>query len=318
MRQSEPCIVFAGTPQFAASHLEALVTAGFNIVSVYSQPDRPAGRGKKLQPTPVKAVAQAHGLPVAQPPQLNTPEALAALAALRADVMVVVAYGLLLPESVLQLPRLGCINVHASLLPRWRGAAPIERALMAGDEQTGVTIMQMEPGLDTGPMLLSVATPITPEDNSATLSERLCRLGCGALCEALRQLPDLLQQAEPQDEALATYARKIGKEEARIDWRQSAAAIHNTVRALYPRAPAYTLAASRRLRLIRTSVPGQACDQTPGTVLDLAPGHIDVACAGSVLRIHELQPEGKNAMSVQSFLNGYAQLLQPGALLDGQ
>src|SRR5690606_18897580 len=234
MNPADLRIVFAGTPAFAAAHLEALLQAGLQVVSVYSQPDRPAGRGKKLQPTAVKAVAEAHGLPVCQPLSLQDESAFAELAAWRPDVLVVVAYGLLLPPRVLALPGLGCLNVHTSLLPRWRGAAPIERALMAGDAETGVSIMLMDEGLDTGPVLHEVRTPITSKDTSESLGQRLCLLGCQALLEVLAALPRLREQARPQDPAQATYAAKIRKEEAELDWQRPAAELDRLARALFP------------------------------------------------------------------------------------
>lgn len=307
-------LVFAGTPDFAAEHLNALASAGFNVVSAYSQPDRPAGRGKQVQPTPVKAVALQHGIPVFQPERFDAAE-LARLAAFQADVMVVVAYGLLLPPEVLATPRLGCINVHASLLPRWRGAAPIERALMAGDAETGVCIMQMDAGLDTGPVLERLSTPIQDDDNSKTLTERLCRMGCAALCSTLPQLAELARSAAAQDNALATYARKIAKTEALIDWQRPAREIHNLVRALYPRAPAWCAHQGKRLRITGTQVPAASHQAVPGTVLACSASGLDVACGSGVLRVLKLQQEGKNEMDLASLLNGHPDAFRPGMLL---
>lgn len=307
-------IIFAGTPDFAAAHLSALIAGGFEVVSAYSQPDRPAGRGKQVLPTPVKAVAQQHAIPVFQPEGFDSAE-LARLAAFRADVMVVVAYGLLLPPAVLATPRLGCINVHASLLPRWRGAAPIERAIMAGDRDSGVCIMQMDEGLDTGPVLLRATTPILADDNSKTLGERLCRLGCEALCDTLARLPELAAAATPQDEAQATYARKIAKTEALIDWQRPAAEIHNLVRALYPRAPAWCPHQGKRLRIITTQVRDGAHAAAPGTVLACSSAGLDIACGAGVLQILRVQPEGKNEMDLASLLNGYPDAFKAGTVL---
>ncbi|MES2604523.1 MAG: methionyl-tRNA formyltransferase, partial [Pseudomonadota bacterium] len=295
MSQTPLRIVFAGTPDFAASHLEALISGGFQVVSAYSQPDRPTGRGKKLLLTPVKAIAETHGIPVNQPLSLTDPEALATLSAYAPDVMVVVAYGLLLPRSVLALPRYGCLNVHASLLPRWRGAAPIERAILAGDNESGVCIMQMEAGLDTGPVLKAVRTPIQSDDSSASLGARLQQLGCEALIEVLHALPGGTLQAQPQDSALATYARKLQKEEAKIDWAQDASTIHNQVRALYPRSPAWCLHQDKRVRLIRTQVTTDSTKAVPGTVLGVSAAALKIACGNGVLEVFDVQTEGKPA-----------------------
>src|SRR5690606_33051097 len=227
-------IVFAGTPPFAARHLASLLETQHRIVAVYTQPDRAAGRGKQLQPSAVKTLALAHDLPVFQPASLKSTEEQQQLAQLQPDVMVVVAYGLLLPQAVLDIPKFGCINVHGSLLPRWRGAAPIQRALWAGDKETGVAIMQMEAGLDTGPVLLEARLPILADDTSASLYEKLAQLGPTALCDALHQLPDLLSKAQPQNDSLATYAHKLSKEEAQLDWQRPADELERWVRAFNP------------------------------------------------------------------------------------
>jgi len=312
MTSSPLRIVFAGTPEFAAAHLEALIAGGFEVVSAYSQPDRPSGRGKKLVPTPVKAVAEQHGIAVHQPLTLNDADSLAQLAGFKPDVMVVVAYGLLLPPAVLALPRYGCLNVHASLLPRWRGAAPIERAILANDTESGVCVMQMEQGLDTGPVLQRVATPIN-SDNSATLTTRLQQLGCAALIDVLHALPAGTLRAEPQNAALATYARKMQKEEAQIDWTRSAADIHNQVRALFPRSPAWTLHDGKRLRLIRAAVGNDSCDTLPGTVIEVSAHSIKIACGSGVLEVFEVQMEGKPAMGIGSLLNGHPGFFKAGS-----
>ena len=310
-------IVFAGTPDFAATHLLALINAGCNIVSVYSQPDKPTGRGKKILPPAVKALALEHGLTVQQPLSLQQPEELARLAACEADVMVVVAYGLLLPAAVLALPRWGCLNVHPSLLPRWRGAAPIERALMEGDSETGVSIMLMDEGLDTGPVLARLSTAITAEDNSESLGQRLCQLGCETLLHALAMLPGNLENAEAQDDSCATYAHKIRKTEAEVDWQQPAASINRLARALYPRSPAFTWYNGSRLRLLTTEVLGGCAQATPGTVRQCHAGGMDIACGEGALRVTELQPEGRKAMSIASLLNGHPDFLHSGTLLGG-
>ena len=227
-------IIFAGTPDFAAQHLQALLDGPHQVVAVYSQPDRPAGRGRKLTPSPVKALALEHAIEVQQPISLKPEAAQEMLASYQADVMVVVAYGLILPQVVLDTPRLGCINVHGSLLPRWRGAAPIQRAILAGDQRSGVTVMQMEAGLDTGPMLLEVETPIAINDSSASLYAKLAVLGCHSLTEALDGLKNSTLTAQVQDETKANYADKLTKAEGAIDWHQSAQQISLQVRGLNP------------------------------------------------------------------------------------
>src|SRR5690606_5561398 len=234
MKSTDLRIVFAGTPEFAAAHLQALLDAKLNIVAVYTQPDRPAGRGQKLTPSAVKKLALQHGLPVYQPQPLRAPEAQAELAALEADLLVVVAYGLILPQAVLDLPRLGCINSHASLLPRWRGAAPIQRAIEAGDDETGVTVMQMEAGLDTGPMLLKSRTPIGVDDTGGSLHDRLAEIGPVAVLQAIEGLAAGTLEAEVQDDSLATYAHKLSKAEARIDWARPARELALMIRAFNP------------------------------------------------------------------------------------
>ena len=227
-------IVFAGTPEFAAEHLKALLDSPYEIVAVYTQPDRPAGRGQKLMPSPVKQLAVAHDIPVFQPPTLRNAEAQEQLAALKPDLMVVVAYGLILPQVVLDIPRLGCINSHASLLPRWRGAAPIQRAVEAGDAESGVTVMRMEAGLDTGPMLLKVVTPISADDTGGSLHDRLAAMGPPAVVQAIAGLADGSLQGEVQDDTLATYAHKLNKDEARIDWSRPAVELERLIRAFNP------------------------------------------------------------------------------------
>lgn len=308
-------IVFAGTPDFAAQHCAHLLAQGFTVVSAYSQPDRPAGRGKKLVATPVKALAETRGIPVKQPLRLDD-GALAELAGFEPDLMVVVAYGLLLPPPVLALPRLGCINVHASLLPRWRGAAPIERAILAGDAQTGVSIMQMEAGLDTGPVLATATTPIAPDDNSATLTERLIALGCEALVDTIEHMVEGNARAVPQPETGVTYAHKLRKEEAGIDWREPAAVIDRQVRAFYPRSPAYCLYQSQRLRILRARIlRGTHANVAPGTVLDIDPDAMTVACGADALVVQQVQLEGKNPMSLRELLNGRPGYFARGSVL---
>ncbi|SEP81260.1 methionyl-tRNA formyltransferase [Azotobacter beijerinckii] len=285
-------IVFAGTPEFAAEHLEALLAAGQRPIAVYTQPDRPAGRGQKLMPSPVKQLALQHGIPVHQPLTLRDPAAQAELAALDPDLMVVVAYGLILPQTVLDIPRLGCINSHASLLPRWRGAAPIQRAIEAGDGESGVTVMRMEAGLDTGPMLLKVATPIRPADTGGSLHDRLAGLGAAALVEAIGRLAAGELQGERQDDALATYAHKLNKDEARLDWNRPAVELERLIRAFDPWPVSHTSLNGTPLKVFAAFVePGSGA---PGTLLAVGRDGLTVACGGGALRLTRLQlPGGK-------------------------
>lgn len=309
-------IVFAGTPDFAARHLEALLDSDHQVVGVYTQPDRPAGRGKKLAASPVKQVAQMAALPVFQPPSLKDSDAQAQLAELKADVMVVVAYGLLLPQAVLDTPRLGCINVHASLLPRWRGAAPIQRAIEAGDTETGVTIMQMALGLDTGPMLQKVTCSITAEDTAASLHDRLADIGPPALLNTLNEMARGHLHPEQQDDSQSTYARKIDKAEAAVDWQLSATELGRKVRAFNPFPMAYTFAGDDRIR-IHSARPWDEKNppSEPGTVLAVDIQAIKVACGSGTLGITRLQLPGKKPLSAAEFANGFAGYLQSGQKL---
>lgn len=310
-------IIFAGTPDFAASHLAALLDQGkHTVVAVYTQPDRPAGRGKKLKPSPVKQLAEQHGLPVVQPVSLKNPEDQQQLQAFAADLMVVVAYGLLLPQVVLDTPRLGCINVHASLLPRWRGAAPIHRALEAGDSKTGVTIMQMEAGLDTGPMLLKAECTIDADDSGGSLHDKLADIGCRALLKALDGLADNSLVAEVQDDALSNYAPKISKEEARLDWSSSATELDFKVRAFNPFPVAFTTLGDARLRVWAAELEASHSHQVAaGTILKCDSRGIWVACGRGALVLSEIQLPGKKRLPVQAVLNSQAQLFSAGAQL---
>ncbi len=312
-------ICFAGTPDFAAGHLQALLDAGFNVVAVYTQPDRPAGRGKKLLPSPVKSIALDHGLPVKQPPTLRTPEAQQELADLDLDVLVVVAYGLILPAEILAIPRLGCLNVHASLLPRWRGAAPIERAIMAGDKETGVTIMQMDAGLDTGAMLYRSPVAIETSDTGADLEAKLLAVGKDSLTHTLSNLKELQAKAEAQDDSLSTYAAKLDKQEARLDWHRPAVELSRQIRACAGRMPAYALAGDDRMRILHAraeendkGAPGSA----PGTIVDNTHDSFRVSCSVGLLDVYQVQLPGKNPVSVKDLLNSRPQLIAPGSKLD--
>ncbi|KJM56499.1 methionyl-tRNA formyltransferase [Pluralibacter gergoviae] len=308
-------IIFAGTPDFAARHLDALLSSGHQIVGVFTQPDRPAGRGKKLMPSPVKALAEEKGLPVFQPVSLRPEENQQLVAHLQADVMVVVAYGLILPKAVLTMPRLGCINVHGSLLPRWRGAAPIQRALWAGDSETGVTIMQMDVGLDTGDMLHKLACPITAEDTSATLYDKLAELGPQGLIETLKQLASGTATPEVQDEARVTYAEKLSKEEARVDWTLSAAQLERCIRAFNPWPMSWFEIEGQPVKVWAASVIADAADAAPGIILDVSKQGIRVATGDGILNLLSLQPAGKKAMSAQDLLNSRREWFMPGSRL---
>jgi methionyl-tRNA formyltransferase len=293
-------ILFAGTPPFAAAALDALAEAGHDIALVLTQPDRPAGRAMKLTPSAVKQTALARGLPVYQPPSLKPPEVQAALRAADADVMVVAAYGLILPQAVLDLPRFGCLNIHASLLPRWRGAAPIQRALLAGDTETGITIMQMDAGLDTGAMLAKTVVPIRETDTAASLHDTLAAAGARAIVAALANYPALVPQA--QDDTLATYAAKLTKEEAKLDWCQPADVLARAVRAYNPAPGAWTLLDGAPLKI--WSAQAFAGSGEPGTVLLADADRLLVACGGGALALQDIQPAGGKRMTAAAFLAG--------------
>ncbi len=305
-------IIFAGTPDFAARHLDALLSSRHRVVGVFTQPDRPAGRGKKLMPSPVKVLAEENGLPVFQPASLRPQENQQLVADLHADVMVVVAYGLILPKAVLDMPRLGCINVHGSLLPRWRGAAPIQRALWAGDTETGVTIMQMDVGLDTGDMLYKLVCPITDEDTSATLYDKLAGLGPAGLIETLAQLANGTAQPQVQDEAQVTYAEKLSKEEARVDWSLSATQLERCIRAFNPWPMSWLEIDGQPLKIWKASVIDTGTTAEPGTIVDATKQGIQVATGDGILNVESLQPAGKKAMSAQDLLNSRREWFVPG------
>jgi methionyl-tRNA formyltransferase len=293
-------ILFAGTPPFAAAALDALADAGHDIALVLTQPDRPAGRGMKLAPSAVKQAALARGLPVFQPVSLRSAETQAELRAADADVMVVAAYGLILPQAVLDLPRFGCLNIHASLLPRWRGAAPIQRAILAGDLETGITIMQMDAGLDTGAMLMKVPVPIRETDTAACLHDTLAVAGARAIVVALAGYPSLVPVA--QDDREATYAAKLSKEEAKLDWHQPAEVLARAVRAYNPAPGAWTLLDGAPLKI--WSVKVVAGSGAAGEVLHAEADPLVVACGSGALALEEIQPAGSKRMSAAAYLAG--------------
>ncbi|WP_109082991.1 methionyl-tRNA formyltransferase [Aggregatibacter kilianii] len=312
-------IIFAGTPDFAAQHLQALIDSPHNVIAVYTQPDKPAGRGKKLQASPVKQLAEQYQIPVYQPKSLRKPETQAELTALHADVMVVVAYGLILPQTVLDAPTYGCLNVHGSLLPRWRGAAPVQRAIWAGDKQTGVTIMQMDAGLDTGDMLHKVFCDIDLQDTSADLYHKLAEIAPNALIEVLNHLTDGTFIAEPQDDMQSNYAEKLSKEEAKLDWQLSAAQLERNIRAFNPWPMAYLQLTDEQgnpqtLKVYQATVL-PSVSQTPGTIISADKNGIQIATADGVLNLLQLQPAGKKPMSAQDLLNGRADWFAVGKVL---
>jgi methionyl-tRNA formyltransferase len=302
-------IIFAGTPQFAASALEALLSKGHEVVAVLTQPDRPAGRGMRLAASPVKQLAMQHGLPVLQPTTLKSAEIQQELVSHQADVMVVAAYGLLLPAEILQIPRYGCLNIHASLLPRWRGAAPIQRALLAGDSETGITIMQMDEGLDTGDMLLKFTCPIAAQDTAQTLHTRLAELGAQAIVTALDQLEQGSLKATIQDDAQATYAAKLTRTEAQIDWSKDAIEIDRMVRAYNPFPVAVSTCRSVPVKIWQASLADDAQGE-PGTVRAVEKNGIVVVCGRGALRLEVLQRPGGKALPATQFIQGFT--LQPG------
>ena len=308
-------IVFAGTPEFAASHLAALLEAGLQVVGVFTQPDRPAGRGKRLQASPVKQLALNAGLPVYQPASLRKAAARESLAALMPDVMVVVAYGLILPERVLQIPTQGCINVHASLLPRWRGAAPIQRAIEAGDTSSGVTIMQMDAGLDTGDMLASTRCSIDYETTAGALHDRLAAIGAPLLLSVLSDMPAAQAAATAQDDEEATYAAKITKEEACVDWSLSAQVLARRIRAFNPFPVAYTLVDDTRMKVWSGQAMDIRHDAAPGTILESRGESLQVACGEGVLALRELQFPGGRPLPVAELMKSRAELLAAGKRL---
>ena len=303
-------LVFMGTPEFAATILDVLIAVGHRLRAVYTQPPRPAGRGHKEQASPVQVLAERHGIAVRSPKTLRDPAAQAEFAALGADAAIVAAYGLILPPRVLAAPRYGCINIHASLLPRWRGAAPIERAILAGDRETGVTIMQMDAGLDTGTMLLHAAVPIGDSDTGGSVTQRLAALGAKLVVEALERVAAGAVEARPQPEDGVTYARKLDRAEAQLDWRGPAAVLERQVRAFDPRPGAFFTLGGERIRVFSAEVLPASPNQLPGMVLDET---LTVACGEGALRPLRLQRPGRTPQEIAAFLRGYP--IPPGTVL---
>ena len=312
-------IIFAGTPDFAAQHLQAILNSQHNVIAVYTQPDKPAGRGKKLQASPVKQLAEQNNIPVYQPKSLRKEETQSELKALNADVMVVVAYGLILPKAVLDAPRLGCLNVHGSILPRWRGAAPIQRSIWAGDAQTGVTIMQMDEGLDTGDMLHKVYCGILPTETSTSLYNKLAELAPSALIDVLDNLENGKFIAEKQDDSQSNYAEKLSKEEAQLDWSLPAIQLERNIRAFNPWPIAYFSTEDKdgnaqTLKVYQAEVLSHQ-DKPAGTILSADKNGIQIATVDGVLNLLQLQPAGKKPMSAQDLLNGRAEWFTIGKVL---
>jgi methionyl-tRNA formyltransferase len=309
-------IIFAGTPVFAAVALEALLASSHDVLAVYTQPDRPAGRGLKLTPSAVKIVAAKNDLPILQPLTLKSLEEQEKLKAWQADIMVVAAYGMLLPKAVLSLPTLGCINIHPSLLPRWRGAAPIQRALQAGDAVTGVSIMQMDEGLDTGPVLLQKPYQMQGDETSATLQDKLASLGAEALLEALALLASKRLLAQPQEAVTATYAPKLTKQEALIDWSKKAADLAHEIRAFNPWPVAYTMWQQKPLRIWLAKASATThllyTPITPGLIVSANPECLEISTGAGKLSLLQLQLPGEKVRSVQDFYQTYQKLLKVG------
>lgn len=303
-------LIFMGTPDFAATILSALIEASHRVRAVYTQPPRPAGRGHRLQPSPVQALAEQRGIPVHCPATLRDPAAQAEFAAIPADAAVVVAYGLLLPKPILTAPRFGCVNVHASLLPRWRGAAPIQRAILAGDAETGITIMQMDEGLDTGLMLLRQAIPIGAKETAGQLAERLAALGAHLIVEALDGVARGVIEPCAQPEEGATYAAKLRRDEARLDWRRTAVELERRVRAFDPWPGAWFDGRGERLRVLAAEADPAAVPAAPGTVLD---ERLSIACGKGIFRPLLMQRAGRGPLDTQALLRGFA--LPPGTVL---
>ncbi len=311
-------IIFAGTPEFSVPCLDALIHSEHKVIAVYTQPDRPAGRGQKLTASPIKQLAVKNHLPVYQPSTLRDVKVQQQLQDFKPDVLVVVAYGLILPSDVLTIPRFGCINVHASLLPRWRGAAPIQRSILAGDDITGITIMQMDAGLDTGPMLKKVSCSINANDTSATLHRKLADLGGPALLEVLNNIATGKVHAEQQDANHACYAAKIEKQEAEIDWSRSAQELDRHVRAFNPWPVAYSYLQNQLLKIWSSQPLPEQAKQSPGTIVNSSRDGIDIATGQGLLRLLQLQLPGGRCLPVTDLLNSKGSLFVPGTKFEKQ
>lgn len=307
-------IIFAGTPEFAAIALAALFTSSHQMIAVYTQPDKPAGRGLKLTHSPVKKLASAHHLPIYQPATLKNNHEQTFLAQLNADVMVVAAYGLLLPKEVLSIPRLGCINIHPSLLPRWRGAAPIQHTILAGDEITGVSIMQMDEGLDTGPILLQQSYALRDDETAKSLHDQLAKLGAEVLIETLNRLNNHDIIPIPQNNELATYANKISKEEAHLNWAESAIHLERKVRAFNPTPIAYTKWQQQTLRIFEAKALALSHHYSPGTIISASHEGVDIATHEGALRLLRVQLPGGKVLAIHDFYNARRNQLPPGDL----
>ncbi|KTD62956.1 methionyl-tRNA formyltransferase [Legionella santicrucis] len=311
-------IVFAGTPAFGIPCLEALLHSNHHLQAIYTQPDRPAGRGRKLQASAVKEWASSHQIPVYQPINFKNPEAVAELMALKPDIMVVIAYGLILPKAVLETPRLGCINVHASLLPRWRGASPIQSAILHGDQETGVTIMQMDVGLDTGAMLHKVICPITSTETANSLHDKLAQIAAQPLLDTLNELANHTAKSEIQNNELATYASKINKEDACISWQQTAIEIDCKIRAFNPWPIAYTFFGEEILRIHQAKVIATAFSQAPGTVVNIDKKGLLIATGDQGLLVEKIQLPGAKVISIADWLNSSKSQVHVGFCFDEQ
>ncbi|MDP0561914.1 MAG: methionyl-tRNA formyltransferase [Candidatus Endonucleobacter sp. (ex Gigantidas childressi)] len=296
-------IIFAGTPDFASAHMQAILDSNHRLIAVYSQPDRPAGRGRKLKASSVKTLALQHNIPVYQPISLREEDKQEVLAALNPDLMVVVAYGLILPQVILDTPQFGCVNVHGSILPRWRGAAPIQRAIAASDKESGVTIMQMDAGLDTGDILIKAYCPIYTNDTSADLHDRLIEVGKPALIAALDAIAEGRIQAKKQDNKLACYAHKLSKAEARLDWQKTAAELEREVLAFNPWPVATIAIEDLVIKVWQATAAEYNSNAAPGTLIKADKDGLDIACSDGVLRITQVQPPSARAMPVQDLLN---------------
>ena len=305
-------IIFAGTPEFASAHLQAILASHHQVIAVYTQPDRPAGRGQKMMPSPVKTLALEHDIAVFQPKTLRCEEAQKELAALNADLMVVVAYGLILPQAVLDTPKHGCINVHGSILPRWRGAAPIQRAIEAGDNESGVTIMQMDAGLDTGDMLRKAFCPIHPTDTASELHDRLITEGKQALTLSLEDIANDSIHPEQQDDSRATYAHKLSKEEARLNWQKPAETLEHQIRAFNPWPVATTALDDTGIRIWAAIALTDCTTAQPGTLIKADREGLDIACGQGTLRVTQLQLAGSRAMTAQELLNSKKAMFSTG------